>query len=87
MIYVSICDDNEIVAQKMKFLICKELSLRGIEFKCNIIIKKYLKSKFVDMRISAIDVIEIEYCNTTLQLLKIELLLLDKVFQGSQKVR
>lgn len=41
MIYVSICDDNEIVAQKMKFLICKELSLRGIEFKCNI----YLKGK------------------------------------------
>ena len=38
MIYVSICDDDVIIARKIKKLIEYELSKKGIEFHCNIYI-------------------------------------------------
>lgn len=45
MIYVSICDDDVIIARKIKKLIEYELSKKGIEFHCNIYIsgRKFLE--------------------------------------------
>lgn len=46
MIYVSICDDNEIATQKLKTLIYKEFLLRKIDFECSIYLggEEFLKA-------------------------------------------